>query len=458
MAVKAKDQVTIVDMTDVKAVTIYYLLQASALAAPSAPTIKEPTNWSTTEPAFDNTTTKTLYTCVRTLYKNGTFNWGDVSVSSSYEAAKVAYNKAAAALPSASFTQNQIFNKLTNNGALQGWFFGKKDASGNVVKVDPADIDETCDLYVNASYVNAGLLKSLNYVAESAGMTINLADGTIDSKNFKVDASGNLTIKNGGITIKNNDGTTVMAADTNGDLSLTSKIYATGGEFNGQVRVRSGTNYGSIIIDGTRVNNAFTYNGTAYDRQAFVEYTGAEMIFKIASTAHDGSTTPITSTAEEFGRIVTNINENWAGPRTSSGTIRNAIEILMKNYGRFLVSDDTGGKMLEVNNEFVWAKNFVNGSSERLKKNIEPAGLKAAYDALKSSKIYQYNYKTEDDAATVHRGFIVERECPEMFTSEDGQGVDLYSIVSTTWQLLQDMSARIDALEEKLNKGGQNEE
>ena len=285
----------------------------------------------------------------------------------------------------------------------------------------------------------------------SSALTTTISSGlsgsdALSTTKFVMDANG-LLIKNGGLSIKRNDGTTVMAADTNGDLSLTSKIYATGGEFKGPVRVRSGTSYGSIIIDGTRVNNAYTYNGTAYDRQAFVEYTGAEMIFKLASKAHDGATTPITATPEEFGRIVTNISENWAGPGTSNSTIRNGIEILLKNYGRFIVSDNVGGKMLEVNNESVWAKNFVNGSSERLKKNIEPAGLKAAYDALKSSKIYQYNYKTEDDAATVHRGFVVERECPEMFTSEDGQGVDLYSIVSTTWQLLQDMSARIDALE-----------
>jgi hypothetical protein len=94
MAVKAKDQVTIVDMTDVKAVTIYYLLQLSTLTAPDKPTVLSPSNWSTTEPAFDNTSTNTLYTCVRTLFGDNSFSWGDVNISSSYEAAKAAWNKA----------------------------------------------------------------------------------------------------------------------------------------------------------------------------------------------------------------------------------------------------------------------------------------------------------------------------------------------------------------------------
>ena len=90
MAVKAKDQVTIVDMTDVQSVVLYYLLQLSTLAAPAKPTTVSPSGWTTTEPAFDNTSTKTLYTCVKNTFGDGSFSWGDVSVSSSYEASKVA--------------------------------------------------------------------------------------------------------------------------------------------------------------------------------------------------------------------------------------------------------------------------------------------------------------------------------------------------------------------------------
>ncbi|MFA6719717.1 MAG: hypothetical protein WCS15_11595 [Prevotella sp.] len=96
MAIKAKDQITIVDLTDVQSVTIYYLLQTSTLSAPSQPVTLNPDGWSTIEPAFTDGTTNTLYTCVKTLFKNGDFSWGDVSVSSSYEAAKSAYNQAIA--------------------------------------------------------------------------------------------------------------------------------------------------------------------------------------------------------------------------------------------------------------------------------------------------------------------------------------------------------------------------
>ena len=93
MAVKAKDQITVLDMTDIQAVTIYYKLQASTLAVPSKPTVLNPTDWTTTEPTYTSGATNTLYTCVRTLWGDGSqFSWGTVNVSSSYEAAKAAYN------------------------------------------------------------------------------------------------------------------------------------------------------------------------------------------------------------------------------------------------------------------------------------------------------------------------------------------------------------------------------
>ena len=277
MAVKARNEVTVVDLTDVQAVTIYYLLQASTLAAPSAPTIKKPTNWSTTEPAFDNTTTKTLYTCVRTLYKNGTFNWGDVSVSSSYEAAKNAYNAAQAAQNTAD-GKNTVYRQSSqpSGGTYKSgdvWF---DTANGNSIYTYSGSSwvkNEMGSAAIAANAIVAGLIasnaittdklaanavsttklatdaiKSLNYVAESAGMFLNLADGSIDAPNFKVDSSGNVTIKNGGITIKNNNGTDVFLTDSNGNLEITGALRMSGSQ---TVRIdnASGVLVGQLLFE-----------------------------------------------------------------------------------------------------------------------------------------------------------------------------------------------------------------
>ena len=94
--VDGKDGTNGKDGTDgrsVKSVTRYYIL---ATTKPSTPS----TSWTTTEPAFDEMedTTSTLYFADLTTWSdNSAPTWSAVSVSSSYEAAKTAYEEASAA-------------------------------------------------------------------------------------------------------------------------------------------------------------------------------------------------------------------------------------------------------------------------------------------------------------------------------------------------------------------------
>ena len=97
MAIKASAAITLATVAAVQSVTRYYLLQASTASIPAKPTANPPgAGWGTTEPAFSADTTSTLYTTEVTVFTDGTFIWADVSVSSSYEAAKAAYNQAVA--------------------------------------------------------------------------------------------------------------------------------------------------------------------------------------------------------------------------------------------------------------------------------------------------------------------------------------------------------------------------
>lgn len=79
----------------VSSVTRYYLLQSSTAAAPSKPTTNPPGgSWQTTEPSYVSGSTNTLYFSDCTVMTNGTISYSAVSKSSSYEAAKEAWNKA----------------------------------------------------------------------------------------------------------------------------------------------------------------------------------------------------------------------------------------------------------------------------------------------------------------------------------------------------------------------------
>lgn len=96
MAVKASAIITLSHLVDIVSTTRYYKLQSSTAAAPSKPTTNPPSGWSKTEPTYTAGSTNTLYFVDCTVFSNATFAYSDVSKSSSYEAAKEAYNKAQA--------------------------------------------------------------------------------------------------------------------------------------------------------------------------------------------------------------------------------------------------------------------------------------------------------------------------------------------------------------------------
>ena len=102
-------QITLEVLKEVSSTTYYYLLQPSTAAAPSKPTTNPPTGWNTTEPSYVTGDTRDLYVTVQTIYSDGTFDYTTPSLSSSYEAAKQAYNRAQSAFQLASDTGNYFW-------------------------------------------------------------------------------------------------------------------------------------------------------------------------------------------------------------------------------------------------------------------------------------------------------------------------------------------------------------
>lgn len=110
MAVKASVTITISKYRDTSSITRYYKLQASTASKPAKPTTLAPSGWTDTEPTYTSGSTNTLYFTDRYVFSDGTFQYTEVSKSTSYEAAKEAYNKAQAAQNSATSANNKIDN------------------------------------------------------------------------------------------------------------------------------------------------------------------------------------------------------------------------------------------------------------------------------------------------------------------------------------------------------------
>lgn len=151
MAVKAKAEITLYKIISVDKVVRYYLLQSSTLAAPSKPADGAVigSNWSKTEPSYTSGSTSTLYFVDQTVLSNGALKYSEVSKSSSYEAAKEAWNKANNAQKTANDAMADTYQEYylsTSQTALSGgswsttaptWANGKYMWS-RTVKVDGA--------------------------------------------------------------------------------------------------------------------------------------------------------------------------------------------------------------------------------------------------------------------------------------------------------------------------------
>ena len=159
-------------MVDVKATYRYYKLQASTESAPSIPTSSTPTGWTDTEPTYTEGSTNTLYFVDKTVFANDTFLYSAVSKSTSYEAAKAAYNKAVNANNKVDNMQiggrNLFLNtgvEISNNGYILCEY---RPSNGPLISgetytaticITPANNVSNYSLYFSYGYINVATFR-----------------------------------------------------------------------------------------------------------------------------------------------------------------------------------------------------------------------------------------------------------------------------------------------------------
>ena len=167
----ARNSITVSIQRDIDCAWRLYRI-ASSTSTPTAPTKSEaetfidsgtlPTGWSKVEPSYDGTSTNSLYTVDITGYTDGTVNVSDVSKSSSYEAAKEAYNKSLAV--------------ESDLNASRAWYAVCETAAGTVDKVatvSPAttefSLHEGSSVFVKFTATNSGAVASLTLNVNGSG-------------------------------------------------------------------------------------------------------------------------------------------------------------------------------------------------------------------------------------------------------------------------------------------------
>ena len=252
--VKARAQITIQFIVDVKATYRYYLLQSSNLGVPSKPTTfspsSPPSGWDDTEPSYTEESTNSLYFVDCTVFCDDTFQYSEVSLSSSYEAAKKAYNKAKSAIEIADGITMSVSNGIPGNKASIVLKVGNKEYSGTIdltgavtfsdlstsgktsinggnIITNSITADQIASKAITTGKIASKAIKT-SKIASGAITADKIASGTITADNI---ASGTITadkIASGTITADKIASGTITADKINIDDIFSKNITATG--------------------------------------------------------------------------------------------------------------------------------------------------------------------------------------------------------------------------------------
>ena len=267
MAVVASASVTLITVRDVQATYRYYKLQSSTSAVPTVPTsisTLPPSGWAYTEPSYTEGSTNTLYTIDLTVFTDNTFYYTPVSVSSSYEAAKQAYNKALLAqsgvtnintnLTNNYYTTTQADSKVSQTkseilNSVSSTYTLKTDTQNLATRMTSAETALTAD---------ALTVKISSALANTSGTTELTTNGvTIDKNGFTVD---------GGSFKVENSSSGILAINANGYLSFGQQVLQT--QLDTVLSSKIDNVYGwADSTDTTYIDGAKIYTGTVTARQ-----------------------------------------------------------------------------------------------------------------------------------------------------------------------------------------------
>lgn len=233
MNVLGRCHITLSTIRDIVSVTRYYKLQSSTSPTPDIPTDATIGSWSTTEPSYTEGSTNSLYITDKTTFTFGAPEYSAVSLSSSYEAAKAAYNKAVNALTAAN-GKNKVFHQATAPASSVGlqtgdtWF----------------DTDDGYKMYTWGGSSWAAEQFGVNAIADLSITNAKIANSTIESAKISTLDAGKIT--SGTIATDRLDVNAIFAQDITATGTITAPILKTA-DYNGT----TGFDYVTDPTDGS---------------------------------------------------------------------------------------------------------------------------------------------------------------------------------------------------------------
>ena len=323
-------------------------------------------------------------------------------------------------------TQSEVFNILTNNGKLQGIFMkgGKLYINGSYIAVsDWSELSKTLSGFklsakriygTDGTYCNGMSIGADNIYCFWAGETNGkLGDGNTDAP-FLVSRNGTVWSKR------------LYAGDC---LDL----YESTATWKG-TRLNIFREDGSLRIR----QNHHDYG----DTKVLIEQQNgeAQLVFPYASSNHG----TVYFYSGYNSRAYLGLYHAERGG--SGGAIfRYEIDEAFHMIARMIAGQ-------------IECTSLTQTSTEKIKKDIEELDKQKALDLIRNTKIYQYFLREQKDedgnvievSKKQQFGAVIEKGCPDEFVSDDGESINLYSMIATCIAAIQKQQEEIDILK----KGG----
>lgn len=234
---------------------------------------------------------------------------------------------------------NSIANWCYNNNKT--YIDGAKIYTGTItadaiatkaIKSNKIDVDTLDAISANLGTIKAGIIQSNGYEKDTKGMRISLNDGTLDSKNFSIDAEGNVSVSG---TIYATSGTlSNLLVVGNKGIACEYEMGAGSGSTKQTVRISEGKiSFSNIYTsqDGSSRTDTGTYIYQATSGIAFESESG-EAYFKVSSM----SSSTLSHNNDSYVMInkqgLITANGSYLNSRDTSGNIVRLIALTESNH------------------------------------------------------------------------------------------------------------------------------
>lgn len=354
-------------------------------------------------------------------------------------------------------------NEITNSVSAT---YSTKTELGTVER----NLTASLELKINTDDLISEINASADVIRLTAGRLL------INSGNFQLDSSGNITCIGGtigGITI-NNSGLYYSGSSSTEGFGLWKN--GVNSHNNSYIIFHAGGNNSNIGGASTRIYQ----NGSLYTSKAYI--TGGSLSLlggNDSSPLFQNYNTQYSAQIIPWGFFAKALNTNaYAHLYTteSGGSLSLASNSISINNGGVIATASSSGASLFLYGSSgtaaislmatststssiycygsMYAYNFTNLSKESKKKCITKFKQNAS-KIIKNSELYEFKYKEEDDTIKKHIGFIIGDEggnylTPNEVISSNKDGIDTYTMCSIMWKALQEQQQEIEELKERI--------